>query len=517
MPTVESKIVCSILYDSSKHQANPEQTEQPRCFSDLNLDQIVAATAAGREEYNLKPIFHSPVQDVETIEYRQEVFRDFENPLVSASVKRFSERMRAVRQALVQANKIYYELQKRRIRLDAIGEYCEATIGFARELTSTVPHSRGLRAFAAYLASYIRAASFGSLAAETERLQADLAGVQYAVFIDGKRIEVSRYSQEPDYAAEVLETFAKFGQGAVKETTFTFRSSPEMNHIEVAILNRVTLLFPDIFRDLAQYCERHQDFLDPTVSDFDRAAQFYIAWLEYLRPLKKAGLSFCYPTISEQAASIDGRDAFDLSLAQKLAADRAPIIVNDFEILSPERILVVSGANQGGKSTFARMFGQICYLAALGCPVPAREAHLSRIDQIFTHFEREERVETLSGKLEESLMRMREILEQATARSLLIMNESFDSTTVNDALLLSREVLTRVMDRGMLCICVTFLDELASLSSKTASYMATVDPDDPARRTFKVVRKPAEGLAYAMAVAQKYELTYDQVTKRLSR
>ena len=253
------------------------------------------------------------------------------------------------------------------------------------------------------------------------------------------------------------------------------------------------------------------------MSDFDRAAQFYIAWLEYLRPLKKAGLSFCYPTISEQAASIDGRDAFDLSLAQKLAADRAPIIVNDFEILSPERILVVSGANQGGKSTFARMFGQICYLAALGCPVPAREAHLSRIDQIFTHFEREERVETLSGKLEESLMRMREILEQATARSLLIMNESFDSTTVNDALLLSRQVLARVMDRGMLCICVTFLDELASLSSKTASYMATVDPDDPARRTFKVVRKPAEGLAYAMAVAQKYELTYDQVTKRLSR
>ena len=517
MPTVESKIVCSILYGSSKRQANLEQTEQPRCFSDLNLDQIVAATVAGREEYNLKPIFHSPLQDVKTIEYRQEVFRDFENPLVSASVKRFSERMRAVRQALVQADKIYYELQKRRIRLDAIGEYCEATIGFARELTSTVPHSRGLRAFAAYLASYIRAAPFGSLAAETERLQADLAGVQYEVFIDGKRIEVSRYSQEPDYAAEVLETFAKFRQGGVKETTFTFRSSTEMNHIEAAILNRVTLLFPDIFRDLAQYCERHQDFLDPTVSDFDRAAQFYIAWLEYLRPLKKAGLSFCYPTISEQAASIDGRDAFDLSLAQKLAADRMPIIVNDFEILSPERILVVSGANQGGKSTFARMFGQICYLAALGCPVPAREAHLSRIDQIFTHFEREERVETLSGKLEESLMRMREILEQATARSLLIMNESFDSTTVNDALLLSRQVLARVMDRGMLCICVTFLDELASLSSKTASYVATVDPDDPARRTFKVVRKPAEGLAYAMAVAQKYELTYDQVTKRLSR
>ena len=122
-PPRESKIVCSILYDSSKRRGYLGQTEQPRSFSDLNLDQIVAATTAGREEYNLKPIFHSPLQDVETIEYRQEVFRDFEHPLVLASVKRFSERMRAVRQALVQADKIHYELQTRRIRLDAIGEY----------------------------------------------------------------------------------------------------------------------------------------------------------------------------------------------------------------------------------------------------------------------------------------------------------------------------------------------------------------------------------------------------------
>ena len=514
--TVESEIACSILYDSSNGLTDVGQREQPRCFPDLNLDQIIAGATAGHEEYDLKPIFHSLLQDVETIGYRQEVFRDFENELVLASVKRFSERMRVVRQALAQADKIYYALQKRRIRLDAIGEYCEATTGFARELTLTVPHSRGLLAFAAYLSSYTRSASFSSLAAETERLQGDLAGIQYVVLIDGKRVEVSRYGGEPDYAAQVLETFEKFRQGAVKETVFTFHSSPEMNHIEAAILDRVALLFPDIFAALATHCARYREFLDATVIAFDRAAQFYIAWLEYLAPLKRAGLRFCYPEISERSERILARDAFDIALAHKLAAEKKSVVVNDFEIQDPERVLVVSGANQGGKSTFARMVGQIFYLADLGCPVPAHEARLARIDRVFTHFEREERVETLTGKLEESLIRMREILDQATVRSLLIMNESFDSTTASDALFLSKETLARVIDRGMLCICVTFLDELASLSSTTTSYVATVDPEDPARRTFKVVRKPAEGLAYAMAVAQKYGLTYEQVTKRLA-
>jgi hypothetical protein len=508
----------SILFQNPERYPAAETAGEPDCFGDLNLDQTMASLTAGRDEYELLGYFHTSMTDVDDVAYRHEIMRDLDDGALASRIRSFADSMTTMRKHLVPAQKLHYRLQQESWFLTAVDSYCSCVAELSDFLSQGGVKSRGMQAFAAYIANYVASSRFQELRNKVQALNDDLATVHYCVFLFGDGFRVHRYRDETDYSADVEEAFAKFRQGNAKDYRSKMNDWVEMNHVEEKILEFVSQLWPEIFARLAQFFQSEWGaFPDKKIVTFDRQVQFYLAYAEHMKRMEKVGLSFSYPVVSAEDKSVRATDAFDIALAAKLAADGGRVVSNDFELSGKERILVVSGPNQGGKTTFSRTCGQMHYLASLGLPVPGREARLFLFDTIFTHFEREEDITNLRGKLQDDLVRVHDILDRATPRSIVIMNEIFTSTTLQDATFLSEKVMERIMDLDLICVWVTFIHELSRLGEKTVSMVSTVDPTNPDKRTYKVVRKEASGRSYAMSIAEKYGLTEERLKERIGK
>lgn len=504
----------SVLFrNGGEHTAD---AGEPDHFGDLNLDQVVDPIVTRREPYDLAAFFHAPLQNVDAVYYRQAVCRDLENERIRTAVDTFAENMVKVRRHRDHAMALRHRTHRFRWFREAVRVYCDTVVALRNELATAAPASEALRALQDYLATYTASPGFTRMADEGAALDEELAAVRYTVQIDGSRVTVRRYEGGDDYRHDVQKTFSKFETGEAKDRRVTYSTSSDLNHVEAQILDLVAKLFRGPFDRLADYCTAHSDFIDPAIARFDREVQFYLAWLDFIAPMRTSGLHFCYPQVSATSKETSVVGSFDVALAAKLTSQRDPVTPNDFRLEGAERIVVVTGPNQGGKTTFARMFGQLHYLSALGLPVPGETVRLSLPDQIFTHFERAEQIETLRGKLADELIRVRDMFDRATADSIFVINEGFSSTSLTDAAFLGTEVIRRMVERDLLGVYVTFVDELASLGAATVSMVATVDPDDPSKRTMRIVRQPADGLAYAAAIAAKYGVSYARLKERIA-
>src|SRR5215831_14494757 len=93
----------SILFQRGEDRSRAQTAQVPSFFYDLNLDQIVDAVTASKEEYNLKPFFYTPLNDIAAITYRYEVWQDLEDPILLKHINSFARKMGSMRAELTQA------------------------------------------------------------------------------------------------------------------------------------------------------------------------------------------------------------------------------------------------------------------------------------------------------------------------------------------------------------------------------------------------------------------------------
>ncbi|TKI07842.1 MutS-related protein [Martelella alba] len=504
----------SILYPDDYPAEPLADNGPPGYFHDLNLDQLIAVLTEGREEYHLAPVFYHRETSADVVRYRQAIMDDVREPAVNALIKTFARDMQGLRDILAKNAKRGYLHNQTRWHLTAVTRYSAAIDALGEGLSAVVPRSAGLRHFSDYVRAYRQSTAYRELCRRASALTATLSRLRYSLLIRGNTIDIDRDDDPVNYSEEILHLFQAFVATSAQDRLKVPPVPAEMNHIEGEILDCLARLYHDEFTELAAFYHDYAEFIPKTFARFDKEIQFYVCYADFMDRLIKTGLPFCRPEIATDSKAIFCHDGFDAMLAWNLIAKDMAVVGNDFSLNGNERIGVITGPNQGGKTTFARMVGQLHHLTAIGCPVPGRQARLLLCDNIFTQFEKSERVVNLHGKLEEDLLGIQRILADSTASSLIILNEVFNSTTAKDAVFLGGKVIEGILARGALAVYVTFIDELTAISDKVVSMMSLMA--DSERRSFKICRKAADGRAFSRTLVEKYGLTYEILSQRLA-
>lgn len=281
-----------------------------------------------------------------------------------------------------------------------------------------------------------------------------------------------------------------------------------------------------IAQALRQYNALHSGFLAALSGDI----AFYLAAVRLMGRLQEHGLPVCRPHIAPMAARLcELHEAYNLHLALRhLDAPEASrrIVRNDVHLGEQGRIGIITGPNQGGKTTYTQMVGLCQVLAQLGVWVPARNARISPVDNVYTHYPVTEHAARGTGRFGEEAQRLSHMFTHGTRHSLMLLNESLASTNAGESLYIAQDIVRILRRMGARALFATHLHELAadvaSLNANTSgdslivSLVASrIAEGGTADRSYHVVPGQPMGRSYAREIAARYGISYDQLSALL--
>lgn len=522
---------------------------------DLNIHNIVESIASEKKDLAISPFFYMPVDSSALLKYRYDVFRDILDRSIRDILNEFTRNFIHIEKMVADSKVCAHPFQSDAIYLNGILSYIDLIESLLTGLKNLSQKnislkSIGLIGLVKYLDDYCKKEDFTNLKEAANIIRREFADIRIGLNIKKESVRISKgggleedKKGTADYADDLIDLFSDFWDNRVEdisslddlsqdhrkdkphEKQFRHeRGSSILSSVEYSIIEIVAKIYPRQFNLLSELSKNFPSFLNSKIKRFFLELQFYLGYYDFMKSL---GTGFCFPKISTEEKQEQVIEGYDLSLAIAIDKDTdrenkssearkiTPIVKNDYHLTSHEKIIFITGPNRSGKTSFLRMIGQLHYLMKLGVPVPAKGAALFLPDNIFTHFERSESLVTYNGKLKDDLERIHTVLEQATTRSLILINEIFVSTTFVDAIELSKKIFALILKRGIITANVGFLYELSNLHPALVSFSGIVDEANPFTRNYKIVRREAEKRAYAELLVKAFHLTEEDISGRI--
>ena len=248
---------------------------------------------------------------------------------------------------------------------------------------------------------------------------------------------------------------------------------------------------------------RLKGFTDEFQSFFDQLklqSAFYLAAVQMMEQMKRLGMGWCFPQVCDRRdLEFEDLKEFVMGIEQ-----RVNVIGNTCSLLQKD-LLIVTGANQGGKSTFLRSIGIAQVMMQCGLPVTARSFRSGIFPRIFVHFTRREDSEMNSGRLDEELGRMNGIVEHIGDGSLVLLNESFATTTEKEGSVIAYDIIRALKEAGVRILTVTHLlsfarrvrEETKDRPDSGVEFLSAERLPD-GRRTYRMIRSEPELTSFGL-------------------
>ena len=421
---------------------------------DLELNTLFNSMAVGDEflfDVARKTVL-SHLSDLDTILYRQEILRDC---LKNSSIVR--DIYRITIESVENKKRHWYGIFSRYPSgiLTSSIEMLQMFVGLLKKLKNIADEhadkfdSEGFTAFFAMIRRELDDEYFGSVQDHLRELKFR-NGVLISAEL-GKGNEDTNYIlRKPEEKKEswVKRIFVK------RPPVYTFSLHPRDEAGGRALLELKDRGINLVANALGQSA----DHIDSFFKMLRIELAFYIGCSNLCEQLAQMGEATSFPLPlppNERRHSFHG--LYDVCLALTM---KQKIVGNDVNAGNKD-LVIITGANQGGKSTFLRSIGLSQLMMQAGMFVPAESFSANVCDGLFTHFKREEDVTMKSGKLDEELGRMSDIVDNLTSNSILLFNESFGATNEREGSEIAGQIICALLEKHIKVFFVTHLYEFA--------------------------------------------------------
>jgi len=456
---------------------------EPALTQDLGLNLLLNAMAFGDQfifEVARKTVLSS-LNNLDAILYRQDILKDC---LTNSAIIRDIHEIAT--QSIDSIKKHYYWFS---------GKYPSSTLYSSVEMMETlVGFLRKLKNIAEEHIDKFESAGFAKFFA---MLNKELSDEYFAIVQDHLRelkfrggvlisAELGRGNKGTNYVLRKLHDRKQSWRERIftKKPAYTFRIA-NRDEIGARALSELRSQGINLVANaLAQSADHILSFFNMLKTE----TAFYVGCLNLHDLLAQKGEPTCFPlpvAPGERRERFNG--LYDVCLALRL---NQRVVGNDLNA-DDKDLLIITGANQGGKSTFLRSIGLAQLMMQCGMFAPAASFCANLCDGLFTHYKREEDVTMTSGKLDEELSRMSSIVDHVRANSLLLFNESFAATNEREGSEIARQIISALLEKNIKIFFVTHLHQFAQdfydRKMENAIFLRAERQADGGR-TFKIIK-----------------------------